>query len=313
MNIIRKSESAIFLFLFQHITIANTLKNSRMKKSNTFQSTRIRTLPLLGFILLISFFSRSQCGLISGTQYSGGSSEACACTWTLGFITNCSWGNCSVANQAQCEIDCSGTWFLGSGNAGLVTCSTILPVGLVDFYGHAEGEKIELFWITETETNNDRFDIYHSTNLTDFEFMTSVDGAGNSTEERKYRFIHNDPEVGTHYYKIVQVDFNGTQEETNVISIDYKLNVDTELNFSNPFPNPANEQFFFSFLGSETDRELVVQLISMSGEIVLNKVYNHAYNFMNMNIDITEVPDGMYFVDFTQGSSHEMKRLVVIH
>lgn len=284
-----------------------------MKKSNTFQTTRITTLPLLVIILFIPFFASSQCDFISGTQYSGGTTEACACTWSVGFLTNCSWGNCSSANQAECEIDCVGSWFQGAGNAGLVTCSTILPVGLVDFYGHADGNKIDLFWITESETNNDRFDVYHSINLNDFEFMASVDGAGNSTEERKYRFIHNNPEVGTHYYKIVQVDFNGTQEETNVISIDYKMTINEENYFSNPFPNPANEQFFFSFSGYETDQELVVQLTGMSGEIVLTKLFDHAYNFMNMTIDITEVPEGMYFVDFTQGSTVEKKRLVVIH
>lgn len=284
-----------------------------MNKLIPFQTTRILTLPLLVSFLLFSFFARSQCDFISGIQYSGGTSEACACTWSVGLLTSCSWGNCSSANQAECEIDCVGSWFQGAGNAGLVTCSTILPVGLVDFYGHADGDKIDLYWITESETNNDRFDVYHSTNLNDFEFMASVDGAGNSTEERKYRFIHNKPAAGTHYYKLVQVDFNGNQQESNIVSIDFKMQSETDNIFSQPFPNPANEQFFFSYNGNESDKELQVKMINMSGEIVLENSMDHSYSFMNMEIDISKVPDGIYFVHFTQGSTHEKKRLVVIH
>lgn len=95
-----------------------------------------------------------------------------------------------------------------------------LPIELISFELHTNTKNaIELLWSTATEENNDYFIIEHSKDGRDFESIKMVDGNGTSTVRNDYNYMHKDLPNGWHYYRIVQVDFDGTQDISFVKSV----------------------------------------------------------------------------------------------
>ena len=102
-------------------------------------------------------------------------------------------------------------------------CSVVLPIELMSFEGehNYKSELNELKWITASEANNDRFEIYSSIDGEFWEMIGTVNGAGNSNINQYYKFNHR-PNHDLIYYRLKQIDFNGNSEYSNIISISKK-------------------------------------------------------------------------------------------
>ncbi len=118
-----------------------------------------------------------------------------------------------------------------------VTLSTQLPVTLVKFDATLGFENINLTWQTSAELNNDRFIIETSTEGEVFNGIGEIAGAGTTAETHTYQFIHQTPSAGANYYRLKQVDFDGTFAYSKVIAINAAGN-----NKIFAFPNPAKDQ-----------------------------------------------------------------------
>lgn len=95
-----------------------------------------------------------------------------------------------------------------------------LPVKLTAFTVERDGTLVTLRWSTASETNNNYFTIFRSTDLKSWTEVGRVIGAGNSSTMRyyTYRTIHEDRSK-VYYYKLVQTDFNGDFEQLSVIPL----------------------------------------------------------------------------------------------
>ena len=95
-----------------------------------------------------------------------------------------------------------------------VVCNVVLPVEIYTFTGKRVGSENQLDWITQSEKNNDYFDIEWSVNP-EAEIWTSVgtvESQGNSSEKQTYGFVHSNPSISKrNYYRITQVDKDGTR------------------------------------------------------------------------------------------------------
>lgn len=95
------------------------------------------------------------------------------------------------------------------------TSNSVLPVSLVSFDAYRSGNTNKLSWSTASESNNKYFEIYRSINDDKFNMISRVDGAGNSSQKRYYNFTDSEPYTGIAYYKLQQVDENGTSHTFN--------------------------------------------------------------------------------------------------
>jgi len=100
------------------------------------------------------------------------------------------------------------------------TCSIALPIELLSFTGeyNVNNGFDELKWLTASESNNDRFEIYSSIDGKYWDFVGQVDGAGNSSETISY-YYKNKTTSSLVYYRLKQIDYNGNFEYSNIISI----------------------------------------------------------------------------------------------
>lgn len=99
-----------------------------------------------------------------------------------------------------------------------VPCFTSLPVELVEFYSVCENGSPLVIWTTASEVNNDYF-ILERVNLDGtFTTLTTMNGAGNSQNEITYSFSDTQASNELTYYRLTQVDFDGTHTVFDIIS-----------------------------------------------------------------------------------------------
>jgi Secretion system C-terminal sorting domain len=94
-----------------------------------------------------------------------------------------------------------------------------LPIELTVFdVQNTEGGKNHLTWTTASETNNKTFDIERSTDGTTFHSIGQVKG---NNKPSSYQFVDHQP-FATSYYRLRQIDFDGTETLSKVVSVELK-------------------------------------------------------------------------------------------
>ncbi|MBK8653529.1 MAG: hypothetical protein IPN20_06475 [Haliscomenobacter sp.] len=97
-----------------------------------------------------------------------------------------------------------------SGSNYSYKINTALPVHLASFRSLPQTHAIQLLWSTSSEINNSHFEVERSANGSDWELLANVDGYGTTSTPRDYVFEDRTPLAGLNYYRLRQVDFDGT-------------------------------------------------------------------------------------------------------
>ncbi|MDH3268014.1 MAG: M28 family peptidase, partial [Ignavibacteria bacterium] len=132
--------------------------------------------------------------------------------------------------------------------ASLTELTEIVPVELLAFTASMNNSLVQLLWSTASELNNQGFEIQRSIDKPD-DFVTVgfVNGKGNSTEINYYSF-HDHPDlngVSQLYYRLKQVDLDGTFSYSNVVNVTY--DVPTAFVLNQNYPNPFNPSTRISY------------------------------------------------------------------
>lgn len=153
-------------------------------------------------------------------------------------------------------------WSDGRSNTGdmnvyaaFVPIGQVVPVELSSFTADVHGRIVTLRWRTETETNNAGFEVQPSPDGKEFSTSAFVPGHGTSILPREYE--HRETIDGATYYRLKQVDFDGSHEYTPVIQAVPAATDGIELEQS--FPNPTHGATTISFrLGQQSEVSLAI-------------------------------------------------------
>ncbi|WP_162427057.1 fibronectin type III domain-containing protein [Pontibacter pudoricolor] len=96
---------------------------------------------------------------------------------------------------------------------------TILPVELVNFKATSQSNAVQLQWATASEKNNSHFIVERSQDSKDFRAITTVEGKGTSATRTNYSFTDEDPLQGLMYYRLKQVDVDGSFTYSKTIAV----------------------------------------------------------------------------------------------
>ncbi len=122
----------------------------------------------------------------------------------------------------------------------------IIPVELTSFTGNVNNlGQVVLNWQTATELNNQGFEIERRTESSEFRTIAFVEGAGTVTETRNYSYIDKTADQGINYYRLKQVDFDGTFAYSDEVEVDAAgpLSFNLDQNYPNPFNPTTNIKF----------------------------------------------------------------------
>jgi len=186
------------------------------------------------------------------------------------------------------------------------TATGILPVELVHFNAIASTHHNIISWQTETEYNNDYFRVMRSYDGENFVEIATVKGKGNSSIATNYQFNDMDVRNGDTYYRLEQVDYDGTTTPSNMISLN---RMPLREGFLNMYPNPANNMITLE-LYSQSNADASIEITSMSGRVVHTEVLT-INGLIKKQINIASLAKGVYNVVVRQADNFEMTRLIV--
>ncbi|HLG33018.1 MAG TPA: T9SS type A sorting domain-containing protein, partial [Ignavibacteriaceae bacterium] len=129
-----------------------------------------------------------------------------------------------------------------TGNLGLIyqyIDTSIVPVELISFSGFYENEKIILLWTTASELNNNGFEIQKSVDEENWQPISFVEGKGTSSEYNSYDFEDTYVSNEKNYYRLKQIDFDGTYTYSDIITV-YSMDLPLTFELFQNYPNPFN-------------------------------------------------------------------------
>ncbi|MDO8550494.1 MAG: M14 family zinc carboxypeptidase [Ignavibacteria bacterium] len=238
--------------------------------------------------------------------------------WVLEEISLANYTSNQVKIRFELKTDGSSTrdgWYLD--DIGIIVYS-IVPVELTSFTANLSGHKVLLNWSTATELNNYGFEIEKATgkNIDELQYITIgfVNGKGSSEEISDYSFIDKSPLTGKSYYRLKQIDYDGSFKYSDLVSVEYSGVTEYEL--SQNYPNPFNPKTVINYS------------IPKSGNVSL-KVYNilgvevaefvneykeagkHSVEFSTESIK-GEIGSGVYFYTIKANDFIQTRKMIVI-
>jgi hypothetical protein len=173
-----------------------------------------------------------------------------------------------------------------------------LPVRYTNFSGSVYTNGVQLAWTTEYERDNDHFEVERSFDRTSFNTVGLVLDAENIVNNSKsYRFKDNAAilkEKDIVYYRLKQIDKDGTFSYSTVIAIKLKQTAGVDVQVS---PNPFTEKVVVRF-SSSSNQLATVRLVNVAGQVVLSKQMLVNKGFNNLSISqLNQLPTGNYVVN----------------
>lgn len=227
---------------------------------------------------------------------------------TLSSNAGGTWPIAAATDGDECSV---GSYFAIPGNGytgfsifaagGGSSPSTALPVELSAFTVYVnDQQQAVLNWTTQTEINNDKFIIEHSTNALDFSVIGEVKGKGTTTEIQHYSHTHLQANTGLNYYRLKQVDFDASFDYSPIRSITISNNQHVVI-----YPNPANEMAYITIQPSTTPTDIA--MYDLFGRVV----YTNSTIESIHQIDLKSIPDGKYIVRIRSNERIETVSLTV--
>ncbi len=177
-----------------------------------------------------------------------------------------------------------------------------LPITLTNFDASIYNERTVLVeWVTESEVNNDYFEVEHSIDGINWTSIEKVEGAGNSSSEINYSMIDKNPNLSqVNYYRLKQVDFNGDYSYSEVRSVSFNKN---EKSIS-IYPNPVNNILTVNILN--TNQYNTLSITDVNGK----NVYQTSITNQSNQVDLSSFTSGVYFVQLIGANGIETFKVV---
>jgi hypothetical protein len=183
--------------------------------------------------------------------------------------------------------------------------ASTLPVSLVNFKGSRNGTSVSLTWTTNMEMDNTGFEIQRSTGNGAYEkvgFVATKAVNGNSDIVLNYQFNETNMAKANSWYRVVQIDKDGTRKVTPVRGIRGL----EEISKLTVYPNPGTTGNMNVLFGSSAMRDILI--IDLSG-----KVLKQWYNYHEDNMAISGLHTGVYMLIVTKkGTSERLTQKLVV-
>ncbi|GBD86928.1 bacterial leucyl aminopeptidase precursor [bacterium BMS3Abin03] len=196
--------------------------------------------------------------------------------------------------------------------ATLVNITNIVPVELVSFSAIAMQDGVKLEWKTATELNNQGFEIERSVNGNVFATVGFVEGNGTSSEINYYSYTDHPfiDGVTKIYYRLKQVDFDGSFKYSNKVEVE--LITPLEFALEQNYPNPFNPSTVIKY--SIPDNSFVtLNVYNLLGRKVATLVNDlQEAGSYEITFNASNLASGVYVYRLQSGSFNSVMKMILV-
>jgi hypothetical protein len=186
----------------------------------------------------------------------------------------------------------SGITLISDINTGLYVLrfNGTIPVELTSFSAAADNQNVILKWSTSSEKNNNGFEIQRK-DESDFYAIGFIEGNGTTTEINNYSFTDNNLQSGTYFYRLKQIDYDGSFSFSDEVMVEIVNPASFVLNqnYPNPFNPSTNLKFSIPSTGfvNLSIYNLVGEKVGeIVNEILPGGEYDMTFNASNLSSGI---------------------------
>ena len=202
------------------------------------------------------------------------------------------------ATSAATTIDANSFFVLGSTNKvdNPLSGAAPLPVELITFSATRQGSAVQVAWATASEKNSAYFVVERSANGRTFDALARVNAQGTSTARVNYGTLDQAPLGGTSYYRLRQVDKDGTTAYSNVATVRFEGKVGVPSLVA--YPNPATGSGFQLATSNLAPASGTVRVFDNVGRLVFTQ--SIAAGTAEATVQPAQsLASGMYFATWT--------------
>ena len=190
------------------------------------------------------------------------------------------------------------------GGGGSGPDGTPLPVTLVSFTAHKNAQSAILHWTTTSESQNQGFEIQRSVNNLHFLPVGYVDGKGTYTGKQEYTFTDTQMEAGNNYYRLKQLDFDGTYTYSRILNLENNTAIETKV-----YPMPVTDALTIDY-HSLLEEDLQITLLSPAGTVQYSKAFKVVKGKNTLHLDFAPVKSGAYLIQMTSPKTSVVRHLM---
>lgn len=181
-----------------------------------------------------------------------------------------------------------------------------LPVELLFFRASEEENSVRLNWATASETNNSHFVVQKRVDH-EWQPIGKVDGNGTTMKQQEYSF--NDDNINkevSRYYRLKQVDFDGSFEFSNIEDIKVEQN-----NFEGItlYPVPASDVINLK-LNTDQSGEKDLTIRQMDGQTIYKESIYFSIARSKQTIPVNSLEPGTYLLYIKGKEKHWKARFI---
>ncbi len=214
-------------------------------------------------------------------------------------------GSSTAGQFASTDIDGVARPIGPGVDIGAYEIASALPVTLSQFTAKPLGSQVSVAWSTAIELNSAYFEVERSVDVLEFNRIGRVNAAGESQTSRHYGLLDEHPLAGTSYYRLKQIDRDGTTAYSKVVAVTID-NVQPSMEL---LGNPT-EGNTIRVATRNLDRA-VFQLRNTTGQAIGLLAQPQA-DGQHLLLPLQPLPAGLYLLNATVGGV-QLTRKVLVH
>ncbi|RZJ89527.1 MAG: T9SS type A sorting domain-containing protein, partial [Hymenobacter sp.] len=214
--------------------------------------------------------------------------------------------------SAPTPVDATSYFALASTNAvdNPLTGIAPLPVQLVRFTATKQGSAVLVNWTTASEKNSAYFAVERADQGTRFAEISRVAAQNNSTTNHNYALVDAAPLPGLNYYRLRQVDLDGTVAYSPVATVRFAGSALQPMLTIYPNPVEATQNLHLVATGLATE-EAIVRMHDSLGRLVTSQQVINGTNEVLLQPS-SVLTAGLYFITWQAASGGTLTTKVVV-
>ena len=184
----------------------------------------------------------------------------------------------------------SGFSGMAVGNPGLAP----LPVELTAFTAKRKATTAVLDWVTASEKNSSHFFVERSSDSQTWENIGRVEAKGTTQAKQTYQLVDERPLAKTNYYRLQQVDLDGSFEYSKVVSVDFEQTTAISI-----FPNPAKDRLQVELESELSLQNGTVSIFGTNGSLERRIDLSVEKGETRFTIDLHDLTNGIHLIRIT--------------